>query len=139
MGFSTIAAVAILGGSCITMFTILSGGILPTISNYHEAFKDMEERALDKIQTNINITEVTNTVGPYFDLNVTVENTGQNTLITQDFTILINGIKYQYNCSEPYLYPEKEVIFTINMTGSGLFRIKTISENGISDYKEHVV
>lgn len=139
MGFSTIAATAILGGSCIMMITIFSGGILPTISDYHEAFKNMEDRAVERLHTNINIINVTNTSGIYYDLNITVKNTGRITLETADFTILINGVKEQFNCSKSYLYPEKEVIFTLNLTGSGLKGIKTITENGILDYEEYVV
>lgn len=139
MGFSTIAATAILGGSCIMMITIFSGGILPTISDYHEAFKNMEDRAVERLHTNINIINVTNTSGIYYDLNITVKNTGRITLEATDFTILINGVKEQFNCSKSYLYPEKEVIFTLNLTGSGLKGIKTITENGILDYEEYVV
>ena len=139
MGFSTIAATAILGGTCIMMITIFSGGILPTISDYNEAFKNMEDRAVRRVQTNINITNVTNTSGIYYDMNITVKNTGRITLETTDFTILINGEKEQFNCTNSYLYPEKETIFTLNLTGGGLKRIKTITENGIFDYKEYVV
>lgn len=139
MGFSTIAATAILGGSCIMMITIFSGGILPTISDYHEAFKNMEDRAVERLHTNINIINVTNTSGIYYDLNITVKNTGRITLETADFTILINGVKEQFNCSKSYLYPEKDAIFTLNLTGSGLKGIKAITENGILDYEEYVV
>lgn len=139
MGFSTVAATAILGGSCVLMITILTGGVLPTISDYHEAYKNMEERAVQRIQTSINITDVTNTSGIVYDLNVTVKNTGGITLKTVDFTILINGTNKEFNCSETYLYPEKDVIFTINLTGTGLKRIKIISANGISDYEEYIV
>ncbi|UCD13089.1 MAG: hypothetical protein JSW60_05890 [Thermoplasmatales archaeon] len=139
MGFSTIVATAVLGGSCIMMITIFSGGVLPTISDYHEAFKNMEDRAVERFHTNINITNVTNTSGIYYDLNITMKNTGCITLETTDFTMLINGVKERFNCSESYLYPEKEVIFTLNLTGSGLLRIKAITENGVSDYEEHVI
>jgi archaellum component FlaF (FlaF/FlaG flagellin family) len=139
MGFSTVAATAILGGSCVLMITIFTGGVLPTISDYHEAYKNMEERAVERIQTNINITDVTNTSGIFYDLNITVKNIGRITLKTVDFTILINGTKRAFNCSETYLYAEKDVIFTVNLTGTGLKRMKIISANGIFDYEEYIV
>jgi archaellum component FlaF (FlaF/FlaG flagellin family) len=139
MGFSTIAATAILGGTCIMIITIFSGGILPTITNYHEAFKNMEDRAVERVNTNINITSVTNTSGIYYDFNITVNNTGQITLKILDFTIIVNGIKEQFNCSDSYLFPERETIFTLNLTGSGLKRIKVVTENGIFDYEEYIV
>ena len=86
------AATAILGGTCVMILSIFSGGIIPTISNYHEAYKNMEDRAVERINTNINIENMTNTSGFYYDLNITVKNTGHITLKTLDFTILINGI-----------------------------------------------
>lgn len=139
MGFSTVAATAILGGTCVLMITIFTGGVLPTISDYHEAYKNMEERAVERVQTNINITNVTNTSGIFYDINVTVKNTGRITLKIVDFTILINGTQRVFNCSETYLYPEKDAIFTVNLTGTGLKRIKVISAKGISDYEEYIV
>lgn len=139
MGFSTIAATAIMGASLLVMISIFSGGVIPALSDYHESFKNLELRSVERIQTNINITNITNTSGVYYDLNITVENTGSITLKTADFTILINGTKKPFNCSESYLYPEKEGVFTVNLTGSGLKRIKVITYNGISDYGEHLV
>lgn len=139
MGLSTVAAAAIVGVSFLIMINIFSGGVLPVLSDYREAFKNLETRSVERVQTDINITDITHTGGVYYDLNITVKNIGSINLKTVDFTILINGTNKPYTCTKSYLYPEKEAVFTVNLTGTGLKRIKVITENGISDYGEHVV
>ena len=71
----------------IIVINIFSGGVLPTLSDYRESFKNMEERSIERIQTNINITDITNTGGASYDLNITVKNIGSTTLKTDDFTV----------------------------------------------------
>ena len=139
MGFSTVAAAAILGGSFIMIATIISGSTIPTLSNYHDAMKNLENRAIERIHTYINITNITNTSGLNYDLNITVRNTGKISLDTSDFTILINGTIKEFNTSTPYIYPDNEGIFTINLSGTGLKAIKVITANGITDYEKYIV
>jgi archaellum component FlaF (FlaF/FlaG flagellin family) len=139
MGLSTVAATAIIGVSLLMVISIFTGGVMPTLSDYREAFKNMESRATDRVQTSINITTIANTSGVFYDLNVTVENDGGISLETADFTVLINGTNKPFNCTESYLYPGRDCIFTVNLTGTGLKRIKVITGNGISDYGEHTV
>ena len=139
MGFSTVAAAAILGGSFIMIATIISGSTIPTLSNYHDAMKNLENRAIERIHTYINITNITNTSGLNYDLNITVRNTGKISLDTSDFTILINGTFIEFNTSTSYIYPDNEGIFTINLSGTGLKAIKVITANGITDYEKYIV
>lgn len=139
MGFSTVAATAILGGSIVLSLTIFSGSVLPTMSEYHDSFRELEQRSIARLQTNINITNITNTSGLFYDLNITVRNIGSTTLKTSDFTFLINGTKQSYNISANYIFPENEEIFTLNLTGTGLKQIKVVTENGISIYEEYIV
>lgn len=139
MGFSTVAAAAIIGVSFILVINIFSGGVLPTLSDYRESLKNMEERSVNRIQTGINITDITNTGGTFYDLNITVKNIGSITLKTDDFTILINGTNKAFTCNKSHIYSEKDAVFTVNLTGTGLKRVKVITENGISDYGEHMV
>ena len=139
MGFSTVAAAAIIGVSFIIVINIFSGGVLPTLSDYRESLKSMEERSVERIQTGINITDITNTGGAFYDLNITVKNIGSITLKTDDFTVLINGTNKPFTCNKSFLYAEKDAVFTVNLTGTGLKRIKVITQNGISDYGEHTV
>jgi len=136
MGFSLVAATAIIGVSLIMCLEIIVGTTIPTITDLNKSFDYMRNRAIDQVQTNIDIISVTSEInGSNFDINLTVENIGSITLQTSNFDILINGIKNEFTCSKSYLYPEGEVYFNIlNIPGSGEKRLKIITNNGIADY-----
>ena len=136
MGFSLVAATAIIGVSLIMCLEIIVGTTLPTLNDLHESFNDMKNRANNQVQTNIDITSVTTLVnGSNYDINITVENIGSTILQTTYFDILINGTKNEFNCSKSYIYPEHDVYFNVvNITGTGERRLKIVTNNGISDY-----
>jgi len=139
VGFSLVAAFAVIGVSILIAIEIFIGGLLPAITDIDDSYDDMVDRTVDRVQTDINITGVSVSVnGSNYDHNITLENTGSVTLNTDDFTILINGTFQQFSCSDTYLYPEKETYFNIfNLPGSGIKRLKVITDNGISDYYEY--
>ena len=141
MGFSLVAAFAVIGVSIFIAIEILTGSLLPAITDVDESYEDMVDRSVDMVQTDVNISNVTIYInGPNYDHNISVNNTGSVTLNTSDFTILINGISQQFICSAPYLYPEKGVTFNVtNLPGDGNKRLKVITSNGISDYYEYVI
>lgn len=136
MGFSLVASVAIIGVSILISIEIIIGATIPTITDMHESFDDMKNRAIDQVQTDINITTVTTSPnGSNYDINITVENSGSVTLKTSYFNILINGTEEQFTCTKSYLHPENEVYFNkYNFTGTGDRILKVVTNNGISDY-----
>lgn len=138
MGFSLVAAAAIIGVSVLMVIELIVGTTIPTITDIHDSFDDMKDRAIDQVQTDINITDVTSEVnGSNYDINVTVENTGSITLKTSNFNILINGTENQFTCSKSYLHPENEIYFNVSsLAGSGKRILKVVTNNGISDYYE---
>ena len=140
MGFSLVSAAAVIGVSCLIAVEIFTGGVLPAVSDVNYSFKDMNDRAVNTIQSDINITNTSTTAGgpTVYDLNVTVENTGSITLNTSDFVILINGTRDTFTCSTPYLYPENVAYFNVtNIAGAGTARLKVVAPNGISDYEDY--
>ena len=136
MGFSLVASAAIIGVSILIAIEIIIGTTIPTITDMHESFDDMKDRAIDQVQTDINITTVTTAPnGSNYDINITVENSGSVTLKTSFFNILINGTEEQFTYSKSYLHPENEIYFNkYNFTGSGDRILKVVTNNGISDY-----
>jgi len=136
MGFSLVAATAIIGVSLVMCLEIIVGTTMPTITDLHESFNDMRNRAIDQVQTDIDITSVTSEInGSNYDINITVKNIGSITLQTKYFDILINGTKNEFTCSKSYIYPEHEVYFNVfNIPGSGESRLKIVTNNGVSDY-----
>ncbi len=141
MGFSLVAAFAVIGVTALISIEILTGAILPALTDFEDSYEEMIERKIDKVQTKINITNVSTSVnGTNYDHNITVENIGSISLRTCDFTILINGTKQQFICSDPYLYPEQNSYFIIyNLSGSGTKLLKVITDNGISDYYQYTI
>jgi archaellum component FlaF (FlaF/FlaG flagellin family) len=139
MGFSLIAAAAILGFTLFMVAEIITSDVLPTIEGINDSYGDMKERLNDQLQTDINITVVSRSVnsvnGTNYDYNISVQNTGSVTLTTEDFMILINGTGHPFTCSHKYLHPENTEYFrVVNVTGTGTTRVKVVTNNGIADY-----
>ena len=141
MGFSLAAAAAIIGVSTLIVIGTTVENILPTMTDTNDSYDDMKNRAIDQVQTDINITSViTPSNGSNYDLNFTVDNTGSVILETSYFNILINGTAQQFTCTGSYLYPENEVYFNVtNLPGAGTRILKVITDNGISDYYEYAI
>ncbi len=139
MGLSLSAATAIIGVSILLSIEFMVANVIPTMTDTNDSFDEMRERTIDQMQTDITITNVTNTsLGAPYDLNITVENTGSIVLETSYFNILTNGTSQEFICSDPYLYPEDMVYFNItNQPKNG--RLKIITDNGISDYLDYVI
>ncbi|MCX6662813.1 MAG: hypothetical protein NTZ75_01030 [Euryarchaeota archaeon] len=140
MGFSLIAAAAILGFTLFMAAEIITSDVLPTIEGINDSYGDLRDRIRDQLQTDINITVVSRSVnGANYDYNISVQNTGSVTLYTEDFMILINGTGYSFTCSHRYLHPENTVYFRIvDVAGAEAKRIKVISNNGIADYYAYI-
>jgi archaellum component FlaF (FlaF/FlaG flagellin family) len=141
MGFSLIAASAIIGASMLIALGVLTGGILPTMTDFRDSYADMKDRAVDRVQTDIDITTASTAPNASnYDLNFTVNNTGSITLDISDFTVLINGTSQSFSCSESYIYLENDAYFYVyNQSGTGLKKLKVIANNGVSDYYEYTV
>jgi flagellar protein FlaF len=136
MGFSLVAAAAIIGVSIVMAIEIIVGTTIPTITDVNDSLDDMRDRAIYQVQTDINITAVTSEVnGSNYDINITIENTGSVTLETSYFNILVNGTENKFSCSSSYLHPENEVFFNVSsLQGTGPRKLKVVTDNGISDY-----
>ena len=76
MGFSLVAAFAVIGVSILIAIEIFIGGLLPAITDIDDSYNDMVDRTVDRVQTDINITGVSVSVnGSNYDHNITLENT----------------------------------------------------------------
>lgn len=141
MGFSLVAAAAIIGVAIVMAIEIIVGTTIPTITDVHESLKDMKNRAIDQIQTEISVTDVTSTAnGSNYDINITIDNTGSVSLETGYFNILINGTEKAFTSSKRFIYPENEVYINVyNFQDTGSLRLKVVADNGISDYYDFTI
>lgn len=137
-GFSLIAATAIIGVTLLIVIETILGATIPTLTDVHDSFYNMRNRAADLVQTDINVTHVeVEANGSDYYINITVKNTGSTTLDTSYFNILINGTEKEATCSKLFLYPENEVYFNVsNLQGTGIYNLKVVTNNGVSDYYE---
>jgi archaellum component FlaF (FlaF/FlaG flagellin family) len=138
MGFSLVAAFSIICVSVFIAFEIFSVQVLPVFNDCESSYSSKVNRYLDKLDTKIIIEEVilSNNLSNY-DYNISVNNTGEKTLRTNDFNIIIDGKIYDFVCNETYLLPLNQANFYIyNVTGTGDIRLKVVTGNGIKDYKQ---
>ena len=141
MGFSLVAAAAIIGVSILIVIEGIVGTTIPIFTNVHESFNKMKNRAIYQVQTDINITSVTAEVnGSKTDINITIKNIGSISLKTSYFYILINGTSKEFTCSNLYLHPGNEVYINVSsLASTGLQRLKVVTDNGISDYYDFMI
>ena len=57
MGFSLVAATAVICVSLLLGIGIFLGKVLPTFSEIRESYDEMKDRTIDQVQTDINITQ----------------------------------------------------------------------------------
>ncbi len=135
MGFSTSAAFAILGVCIFVCLDILSSSFLPSLSELNTSYKYMEKRMVEKLNTDIDVIDITKTSGTTYNISIKVKNTGSTELDVSDFTVIVNGTIESYSADKEYLYPLDIVNITVtNLTYTGTIRVKVVTGNGIGDY-----
>jgi flagellar protein FlaF len=136
MGFSVTASSGIIGISILVIIELSVGSIYPAYQDVTEVYKEMKDRCLEQLHTDLRITSVNTTInGTGYDLNITIENTGSSTIDTTKCHVLINGTLHQFQGTNEYIYPEsQEHLNLFQLHGTGDHRLKIITKNGISDY-----
>ena len=135
MGFSTSAAFAILGVCVFVCLDILSSSFLPSLSELNTAYRCMERRMVERLNTDIDVINISKTSGTTYNISIKVKNTGSTELDVGDFTIIVNGAIEGYSADREYLYPLDIVNITVtNLTYTGTIRVKVVTGNGIEDY-----
>lgn len=141
MGLSLSVAAVIIGVSIVTSIGILSEGFLPTITSVNDSFKEMKDRSIEQVQTDINISSISTFInGANYNLNFSVKNIGSVVLDPEYFDVLINGTSRTFSYTSSILYPEEVVYFNVtNIPNTGNAKLKVITDNGISDYYEYII
>ena len=139
MGFSVSAASCIIGISFLIAVEIFSGTVFPLVSDVHEAYEEMTDRKVERDQTDIKIVNVTTTANGtgFYDYTISVENTGSITISLAKCNLLVNGTIVSFYTTTTYLFPEQSAeLHVYHLSGSGLIRLKIITENDITAYYE---
>ena len=134
MGFSLIASSAIIGVAVLISLEIIVGSTVPVITDTHDSYEDMRDRAVDRVQTDITITNA-QWNNPYTVFSV--DNTGSVTVNTSKCTVLFIGVNKTFTCTVAYLHPAQTAIFGVNERLSNGDMIKLITPNGVEAYYEY--
>ena len=95
----------------------------------------MEKRMVEKLNTNIDVINISKTGGTPYTISIKVKNTGSTELDVSDFTVIVNGTVENYSADKEYLYPLDIVNITVtNLTYTGTIRVKVVTGNGIGGY-----
>lgn len=141
MGFSLSAAFAIISISIFVAIEIFSTQFLPVIDDFENSNSGLIERYNNRLETNINITEVNVTSNlTNYDFNITIKNTGKTVLNTNEINIFINGNFEEFQYYDNYILPlVQSNLILKNLNYTGIVRIKAITGNGIEEYKNIIV
>lgn len=141
MGFSVSAAAAIIGIAFIMVLEVSMGTILPVLNDLDESYDEMRQRAIDELQTRIEIENISvQSNGSLHDLSIQVKNNGSTVVENSYVNLLINGTLSSFTCANDYWFPENSYTLSVyGVSGSGEKKIKLIAKNGISDYETYTV
>ncbi len=122
-------------------FLMVAATVYSSIDYYQKQVKnaqyDQDTMKKARMQTDITIINVTKDTTKDI-LNLTIKNTGRTTLNSSLLNVFVEGIPYPYNFSRNTLVPENITNITIYSLPANSnyqnYRIKVVSENGISEY-----
>ena len=132
MGFSTVAATAIIGVSLLIGVELIVSTTIPSLEDINNSYDEMRDRTIEQAQTDVTIIAAVyilpNTI-------VSVQNTGSESIDTSKCNLLHNGVRIGFKSNIVFLHPEQTAILTIsNQRSEPGDIIKVITPNGVSDY-----
>ena len=141
MGFSVSGSTVVLFLGIVISFGIAHAAVNNGVESVTDAYQDSTDKELSRQNTAINITSaVANSAST--TLNVTVENTGSTTLSVNDTDILINGtytshdsmetLEVDGNDATDLWLPGESLYFVVNRDPAAPFRVKVVTESGVS-------
>ena len=112
------------------------GTVLPVLTDLDESYDDMRNRAVDELQTNIQITDMSAQANSSLhDLTINLTNSGSTVIETSYINVLIDGSMSVFAIDDLYWFPESSYTVLVNgVSGSGVHQVKVITKNGICDY-----
>ncbi len=139
MGFSVSASAAIIAVALIMVLEVSMGTILPILTELDESYDALRKRAVDELQTAINIENITvESNASFHDITITVKNTGSTVIESGYVHVLINGTLTSFICDDDYWFPESHYTLSVDgISGSGDQQVKVVTNNGISTYASY--
>lgn len=141
MGFSVSGSAAIIFLAAFVSFGMLFTAGYGGFEQIEDARAGHAEKVLERQNTDIDIVNVTSADSE--SVNLTVENTGTETLVVNDTDVLLDGT-YQVpdstNVSDhqnPDIWaPGEELTMNITYSHSGSVRVTIVTGAGVADFRE---
>lgn len=143
MGFETTVVVAIFFLSAMVLGTASYVVISTSEDLVDDASYEKNEMQIKRLQTDVLIdSSIPTGSAASYDLTVIISNTGSETLRSDELNILIDGTIQSYTflpTTTTWTPDETKTLSVTDLSGSGLHRVKVITENGVSDYDTYNV
>lgn len=130
MGFSYVAAVAILLSSSLIFFGIIYSDYVHSETQLSNAQNDQNKQMYDYINSKVKITGYN--VSPYnsvYNVTINMTNTGSISLDLMSSNLLLNGSLENFSYSGEYLLPMANGSVTFQ-TGSGDYQVEIAFNTG---------
>lgn len=136
MGFSYVAAVAILLSSSLIFFGMVYTGYVQSNIQISGAESQLTHQNYDYLNTKVNVTGYNITkFGATDNVTVNLTNTGSITLDLKETSVLLNGTLITFNYSSEYLFPLQSGNFTFN-TQPGNVSLEIVYNTGYKQFME---
>ena len=136
MGFSYVAAVAILLSSSLIFFGMVYGEFVQSNSQVSSAQNKMNQENYDLINSKVNITGYYVIPGTTYNVTINMTNTGSVTLNLDTSSLLVNGTMTNFTPSSNYLFPLGKGNITFHSATSGLKSVELIFNTGYEKFTE---
>jgi flagellar protein FlaF len=130
MGFSYVAAVAILLSSSLIFFGIIYSDYVHSETQLSNAQNDQNKQMYDYINSKVKITGYN--VSPYnsvYNVTINMTNTGSISLDLMNSNLLLNGSLVNFSYSAEYLFPMANGSVTFQ-TGAGDYQVEIAFNTG---------
>ncbi|AKA49580.1 hypothetical protein IX51_11245 [uncultured archaeon] len=139
MGFSYVAAAAILLSSTLIFFGMVYSGFVQSNLEIHNSGVQYDHQRYDYLNSNVNITgynvvnESTANASAY-KVYINMTNTGSVTLNMNSTDILVNGIMTGFNSSAEYLFPLGKGNVSFNVNSTSTYDVEIVFSTGYEKY-----
>ena len=143
MGFSYVAAAAILLSSTLIFFGMVYSGFVQSNLEIHNAGTQYNQNSYDYLNSKVNITgysvinESTANSSAYV-VSINMTNTGSVTFSMNKTDVLVNGLITDYNSSTDYLFPLGTGNITITVNSTASYDVKLVFSTGYDAYEKVV-
>ncbi len=141
MGFSYVAAAAILLSSTLIFFGMVYSDFVQSNLDIHSSNLNYDHQRYDYLNSNINVTgySVSNLSSgntSSYAVTVNLTNTGSVTLSMNKTTLLLNGTMAAFNYSSEYLFPLGNGSITFNVNTTATYQVELVFSTGYEKFTE---